>query len=187
MSDTELDRLEGTDGRATETSDGLSEQPGVQQPADDHDGADPATSADVSRAIPAEDPAPAPTEMSIEAEGVLTEDVPAVEAGTTAPTSDAPAIVEIGPEASGDGAGAGAAIADAPEEDEAEELYEDLERVIPPNERPGDWFVIHTYAGYENKVKANLLSRISSMNAEESIFEVVIPMEDVMEIKQGKK
>jgi len=52
---------------------------------------------------------------------------------------------------------------------------------------PGDWFVVHTYAGYENKVKTNLESRISSMNVEEKIFEVVIPMEDVMEIKSGKK
>jgi transcription termination/antitermination protein NusG len=77
----------------------------------------------------------------------------------------------------------GAAAAD---EEDGEE-FEEEERIIPPNERPGDWFVIHTYAGYENKVKANLRSRISSMNAEESIFEVVIPMEDVMEIKQGKK
>ena len=51
----------------------------------------------------------------------------------------------------------------------------------------GDWYVVHTYAGYENKVKANLQSRISSMNMEERIFEVVIPMEDVMEIKGGKK
>ncbi|MDQ3645955.1 MAG: hypothetical protein M3345_03370, partial [Actinomycetota bacterium] len=40
-------------------------------------------------------------------------------------------------------------------EDEGED-YEEEERIIPPNERPGDWFVIHTYAGYENKVKANL-------------------------------
>jgi hypothetical protein len=40
----------------------------------------------------------------------------------------------------------------------------------------GDWYVVHTYAGYENKVKANLESRISSMNMEEKIFEVVIPM-----------
>jgi transcriptional antiterminator NusG len=61
------------------------------------------------------------------------------------------------------------------------------ETAIPPTERMGDWFVIHTYAGYENKVKANLMSRISSMNVEDRIFEVVIPMEDVMEIKQGKK
>ena len=53
--------------------------------------------------------------------------------------------------------------------------------------QPGDWFVVHTYAGYENKVKANLQSRITSMNMEEKIFEVTIPMEDVMEIKSGKK
>ena len=61
------------------------------------------------------------------------------------------------------------------------------ESFVPPVERPGDWYVVHTYAGYENKVKANLMSRISSMNVEDKIFEVVIPMEDVMEIKQGKK
>jgi transcriptional antiterminator NusG len=72
------------------------------------------------------------------------------------------------------------------DEDQPAEFYEDDQR-IPPNERPGDWFVIHTYAGYENKVKANLKSRIQSMNVEDSVFEVVIPMEDVMEIKQGKK
>jgi transcriptional antiterminator NusG len=70
-------------------------------------------------------------------------------------------------------------------EAEDEPVYE--ERVVPPLERPGDWFVIHTYAGYENRVQANLHSRIQSMNAEDRIFEVVIPMEDVMEIKQGKK
>ena len=71
------------------------------------------------------------------------------------------------------------------EDGEADAAYD--ETTIPPTERMGDWFVIHTYAGYENKVKANLMSRISSMNVEDRIFEVVIPMEDVMEIKQGKK
>jgi transcriptional antiterminator NusG len=68
---------------------------------------------------------------------------------------------------------------------EEEVVYE--EHVIPPTERPGSWYVVHTYSGYENKVRSNLLSRIGSMNVEDSIFEVVIPMEDVMEIKQGKK
>ena len=58
---------------------------------------------------------------------------------------------------------------------------------VPPTERPGDWLVIHTYAGYENRVKTNLMSRIQSMNVDDKIFEVVIPMEDVMEIKQGRK
>jgi transcriptional antiterminator NusG len=56
-----------------------------------------------------------------------------------------------------------------------------------PYERAGDWFVVHTYAGYENKVKQNLASRVRSMNVEEQIFEVVIPMEDVIEFKGGRK
>ncbi|HEY5025568.1 MAG TPA: transcription termination/antitermination protein NusG [Acidimicrobiales bacterium] len=56
-----------------------------------------------------------------------------------------------------------------------------------PYDRPGRWFVVHTYAGYENKVKSNLESRIVSMNMEDRIFEVVIPMEDVVEFKNGKK
>jgi transcriptional antiterminator NusG len=56
-----------------------------------------------------------------------------------------------------------------------------------PYDRPGQWYVIHSYAGYENKVKSNLESRIASMNMEERIFEVVIPMEDVIEFKNGKK
>jgi transcriptional antiterminator NusG len=54
-------------------------------------------------------------------------------------------------------------------------------------DRPGQWYVVHTYAGYENKVKSNLESRIASMNMEERIFEVVIPVEDVIEFKNGKK
>jgi transcriptional antiterminator NusG len=56
-----------------------------------------------------------------------------------------------------------------------------------PYDRPGRWYVVHTYAGYENKVKSNLESRISSMNMEDRIFEVVIPMEDVVELKNGKR
>ena len=56
-----------------------------------------------------------------------------------------------------------------------------------PYDRPGAWYVVHSYAGYENKVKSNLESRIASMNMEERIFEVVIPMEDVIEFKNGKK
>ncbi|MBV8159605.1 MAG: transcription termination/antitermination protein NusG [Acidimicrobiia bacterium] len=65
---------------------------------------------------------------------------------------------------------------------------EDAPRVIEsPYDRPGSWYVIHSYAGYENKVKSNLESRIASMNMEDRIFEVVIPMEDVIEFKAGKK
>ena len=50
-----------------------------------------------------------------------------------------------------------------------------------------NWYVVHTYAGYENKVKSNLHSRTASMGMEDRIYEVVIPMEDVAEFKNGKK
>ncbi len=71
------------------------------------------------------------------------------------------------------------------------EVAESVPEVAPRPEsaydRPGRWFVIHSYAGYENKVKTNLESRIASMNMEERIYEVVIPLEEVVEIKNGKK
>ena len=50
-----------------------------------------------------------------------------------------------------------------------------------------NWYVIHTYSGYENKVKANLEKRVESMNMENKIFRVLVPMEDEMEYKNGKK
>lgn len=73
--------------------------------------------------------------------------------------------------------------------DEYEEYEEEPEPVRPPSpyDRPGQWYVVHTYAGYENKVKSNLESRIASMNMEDRIYEVVIPMEEVVEFKGGKK
>ncbi len=79
--------------------------------------------------------------------------------------------------------------AGATDREGAEEELEELGPRRPPSpfDRPGSWYVVHTYAGYENKVKSNLESRISSMNMEERIYEVVIPMEDVVEFKGGKK
>jgi transcriptional antiterminator NusG len=82
-------------------------------------------------------------------------------------------------------AGDGGELAEGDLLDEAEE---EVERVVEsPYDRPGQWYVVHTYAGYENKVKSNLESRISSMNMEDRIYEVVIPMEDVVEFKGGRK
>lgn len=51
----------------------------------------------------------------------------------------------------------------------------------------GDWFVIHTYAGYENRVKTNLETRIQSLNMEEDIFQIEVPMEEVVEIKNAQR
>ena len=73
------------------------------------------------------------------------------------------------------------------EDDTAEEEEAEEEEPISPFDLPGDWYVIHSYSGYENKVKANLATRTSSMHMEDRIFEVVIPMESVVEIKGGRK
>ena len=59
--------------------------------------------------------------------------------------------------------------------------------VDDPWTRPGQWYVVHTQSGYEKKVTANLTARIQSMNMEEKIFEIVIPMEEVDEFKNGRK
>jgi transcriptional antiterminator NusG len=53
--------------------------------------------------------------------------------------------------------------------------------------QPGDWFVVHTYSGMENRVKTNLENRITSLNMEDYIYEVVVPQEDVAEIKNGQR
>lgn len=102
---------------------------------------------------------------------VIEHDVPAAEPAPE-PEADAEAEVVL----TGD-----EELLDVVDEDE------ELEPEPSPYDRPGRWFVVHTYAGYENKVKQNLASRVRSMNVEERIYEVVIPMEDVMEFKNGRK
>ncbi|MDP1877926.1 MAG: transcription termination/antitermination protein NusG [Actinomycetota bacterium] len=80
------------------------------------------------------------------------------------------------------------AIVDAAEEALVEE-EEAEDPVVAFREQmriaPGDWYVIHSYAGYENKVKGNIETRISTLNMEDYIFQVEVPMEEVTEIKSG--
>ncbi|MFN2608005.1 MAG: transcription termination/antitermination protein NusG [Acidimicrobiales bacterium] len=99
-----------------------------------------------------------------------TDDTPVVLTEEELLAAAAPAAGELGPEGEAD------------EEEADDEIV-----VESPYDRPGSWYVVHTYAGYENKVKSNLESRIASMNMEDRIFECVIPMEDVIEFKGGKK
>lgn len=71
---------------------------------------------------------------------------------------------------------------------DAEDLLEpEPEPVKSPYDRPGKWYVVHTQSGYEKKVKSNLEARTASMNMEERIYEVAIPLEDVVEFKGGKR
>jgi transcriptional antiterminator NusG len=74
--------------------------------------------------------------------------------------------------------------------DEEYDEYEEEEEELPPPspfDRPGRWYVVHTYSGYENKVRSNLFNVMASRNMEDRVFEIVIPMEDVVEFKAGKK
>jgi transcription termination/antitermination protein NusG len=102
---------------------------------------------------------------------------PAGEAADAAASAeDAPA--EAVPADDGDFA------ADSPEE-KADDAREEFEREL--RMLPGDWYVVHSYAGYENRVKTNLESRIQSLNMEDYIFQIEVPVHQVTEIKGGKR
>jgi len=70
---------------------------------------------------------------------------------------------------------------------DAEEEQEDEQEEEQPWMKPGSWYVVHTQSGYEKKVEHNLKTRIASMSMQDDIYEIVIPMEEVVEFKQGRK
>ena len=117
------------------------------------------------------------------------------EAGGTDPAGEA----EDAPSADGAGSLAGEAesLADAADEtakpdDEMTEPGDPVDSAREEFQRelrmlPGDWYVVHSYAGYENRVKTNLESRISSLNMEDYIFQIEVPVHQVTEIKGGKR
>jgi transcriptional antiterminator NusG len=74
--------------------------------------------------------------------------------------------------------------ADEPEP-EAPGTAEDFREAL--RRSPGEWYVVHSYAGYENRVKQNLETRITSLNMEEQIFRVEVPMEEAVEVKNGQR
>jgi len=83
-------------------------------------------------------------------------------------------------------------LTEAGEHVEADVEADDEDEIAQPTaetawSKPGKWYVIHSQSGYEKKVKANIEARTQSMNMEEKIFEIVIPMEDVVEFKGGRK
>ncbi|MFG2678346.1 transcription termination/antitermination protein NusG [Streptomyces sp. NPDC048392] len=129
------------------------------------------------------------TEASAEAEAA--DDTVVVEANAEADAeadADAEAVVDVdetaeAADAEADEAEAGAAEPEAeePELDPIEKLRQEL-RVLP-----GEWYVIHTYAGYENRVKTNLEQRAVSLNVEDYIFQAEVPQEEVVQIKNGDR
>jgi len=121
------------------------------------------------------------TEYSEEADGLdpsdETSDVasPAAEALSAADDAGSPADVLADEDAPADG---------TPEES-ADSVLEEFTREL--RMLPGDWYVVHSYAGYENRVKTNLESRIQSLNMEDFIYQIEVPVHMVTEIKGGKR
>jgi transcription termination/antitermination protein NusG len=140
------------------------------------------TEAEMEEPLP--DTTPEPVEETVaEAAPEVAEEIEAPAADVDAVAAEESVVVVGEPEeeVAAEAAADEAAVAAEVEEEAAEPPVRD------PFRGPGEWYVVHTYAGYENKVKANLESRIGSMQMQDKIFEVEIPMEDVMEIKGGKK
>ncbi|HMI23718.1 MAG TPA: transcription termination/antitermination protein NusG [Streptosporangiaceae bacterium] len=115
-------------------------------------------------------------------------------AGEAADAPLADGVSEDGADVAADGLDAdatdGQEAADGQEEEEEEEekpddAREEFEREL--RMLPGDWYVVHSYAGYENRVKTNLESRIQSLNMEDYIFQIEVPVHQVTEIKGGKR
>jgi transcriptional antiterminator NusG len=100
--------------------------------------------------------------------------------GAAAPGAAAPGAAAPG--AAADGAAAGEAGAE--EEEEADPVAAFMAEL---RTLPGDWYVVHSYAGYENRVKGNLESRTQSLNMEDYIYQVEVPVHEVTEVKGGKR
>ncbi len=137
------------------------------------------------------------TEQSHESSSVEVEELSDVEASEESPADEA--ATEAPVEETGEGsdetvdaseaeeADVDASLDDAaPAEDDApvDALAEFRERL---HSQIGDWYVVHTYSGMEKRVKANLENRITSLNAEDYIYEIVVPTEEVAEIKNGQR
>lgn len=116
-------------------------------------------------------------EQAEEIEGTASETIDEIE------SDDTESVDEPASEPAGDAAEAPADEAPAADEDEdpAVALKKELRL------KPGDWYVIHSYAGYENKVKANLETRVQNLDVGDYIFQVEVPTEEVTEIKNGQR
>jgi transcription termination/antitermination protein NusG len=193
MSDTDTD----TNEPQIDTANAARDEPTLEAGTDD----EPTLEADgTDDVIPEDDDAVADDVISeaddavadVEADAVAEDDEPAAEAD-----ADAGGSTEFAePDADAAATGQSPADADTAEPVDAAVAADDvitdeelLERppAESPYDRPGRWFVVHTQSGYEKKVKQNLEARIVSMNAEDAIYEVVIPMEDYVDFRNGKR
>lgn len=162
--------------------------------ADDAEAAEVVTGSDV------EDAAEELTEETAETAPEATTEPPVAADKVVFSSDDADAADSAGDEADDDAdvdalaVAAAAATDDDDDDDDAAEEAEPEEPGDPLEElrsrlrsQIGDWYVVHTYSGMENRVKGNLENRINSLNMEDYIFEIIVPTEEVAEIKNGQR
>lgn len=123
----------------------------------------------------------------------VTQETAEAEQGAETPAEEAPAVADADGEETAEATVQEADLAAAEGEDAETPAAEDAEQepAVDPGEelrtrlrrQPGDWYVVHTYAGYEKRVKTNLEARILTQDMEDSIYEIEVPMEEVVEIK----
>ncbi len=101
------------------------------------------------------------------------------------PTAEVVSEAGLEPEPSADEAAEAAAAPEEPAKEEDVDPAVKLKAEL--RAKPGDWYVIHSYAGYENKVKANLETRVQNLDVGDYIFQVEVPTEEVTEIKNGQR
>ncbi len=175
------DDAEGV-GRS-EQGEAVSEHPAAVTPATDADPADqaggtqdgdPSVSADGD---PAQESGQRPAVAAAGFSDVTEADRPASQGAPADLPLEAPAEDEAAP--------APVTVVEPADEDVPGDPEDDLRSALAG--LPGDWYVVHSYAGYENKVKTNLESRISSLNMEDFIYQIEVPTEEVMEVKGGKR
>jgi len=194
------------DGEATDVSEtsGFADEPaadevtqaGAAEPADDHVGEESAEAVAAEDAAAEETAAEDITAEDVTAEESAAEDVTAEDVTAEDVTAEDVTAEDVTAEditaedvtAEETAAEDAAAEEDAPAEEtaaEAVDIVAEFTREL--RMLPGDWYVIHSYAGYENRVKTNLESRITSLNMEDYIFQIEVPIHQVTEVKSGKK
>jgi transcriptional antiterminator NusG len=108
--------------------------------------------------------------------------------GDTESTEDSASVGEDAASIGDDAASIGDDVAEVVSDDQAAEAADPVDELRQALRlAPGEWYVVHSYAGYENKVKTNLESRITSLDMEDFIYQIEVPTEELTEVKNGKR
>ncbi|MEV2253001.1 transcription termination/antitermination protein NusG [Streptomyces sp. NPDC050147] len=174
---------------AIESAESVEDQLDIVEAADSED-PDQAEAADAAAGAPAEESA-----LHVETDSEAADDA-ATDDDAEVADAEVADDAEAGDEAAAESDEDAEAVADDETEEgtesaEDEEEAEPVDPIVALREElrtlPGEWYVIHTYAGYENRVKTNLEQRAVSLNVEDFIFQAEVPQEEVAQIKNGER